>query len=338
MNDFIFCSVIIPVYRAEPYISRCVNSMLAQSYGNFELLLVDDGSPDKSGEICDQLAKTDSRVRVIHKENGGHTSARNVGLSVANGVYVAFVDSDDWVEPTLIEDCWSVASKYHPEIILYGYRRVGMGLDKDKPQPYEAGYYNRERIENELLPSLLTSGRFSLSERMMKREVVCRQQFSINSAIVLGEDLACCVCAVGNADSVYILDNIYYNYLQHEGSVAHSYQNYSFEDWTLLKDHLDSRLADLVPDYERQMSVCSIRFLHRAVLGEFMRKGWSPRTVHMLSEKLKAVYSQSNLKFSRERDFGITHSFKAFCLQHRFLTMLFVSDRLMTTLRRIKGR
>lgn len=96
-------SVIIPVYRVEHYLARCVDSVLAQTYRNLEILLVDDGSPDGSGALCDAYAEQDSRVRVIHKENGGLSSARNAGIEAATGDYLAFVDSDDWIEPDTYE-------------------------------------------------------------------------------------------------------------------------------------------------------------------------------------------------------------------------------------------
>ncbi|MBQ9414447.1 MAG: glycosyltransferase [Clostridia bacterium] len=96
-------SVIVPVYKVEEFLPRCVDSLLAQTFTDFELWLVDDGSPDRCGEICDEYAKKDSRIRVIHKENGGLSDARNVAIDRATGEYLAFVDSDDWVSPTFLE-------------------------------------------------------------------------------------------------------------------------------------------------------------------------------------------------------------------------------------------
>ena len=95
-------SVIVPIYKAEACLVRCVNSILAQTYSNLEVVLVDDGSPDRSGAICEKYAAADSRVKVIHKENGGVSSARNAGIEVATGIWVMFVDSDDWLEPTYV--------------------------------------------------------------------------------------------------------------------------------------------------------------------------------------------------------------------------------------------
>ena len=92
-------SVIVPVYNAEKYLHKCVDSILSQTYRDFELLLVDDGSPDQCGRICDAYATQDPRVKVIHKPNGGVSEARNVGLDQAKGNYISFIDPDDWVEP-----------------------------------------------------------------------------------------------------------------------------------------------------------------------------------------------------------------------------------------------
>ena len=96
-------SVIVPVYKVEPYLRRCVDSILDQTYSDFELILVDDGSPDNCPDICDDYARQDSRVKVIHKENGGLSDARNAGLRIAAGAYVSFVDSDDFIRKDMYE-------------------------------------------------------------------------------------------------------------------------------------------------------------------------------------------------------------------------------------------
>ncbi|MBD1378852.1 glycosyltransferase [Metabacillus arenae] len=96
-------SIIVPVYKVEPFIHKCITSILTQTLTEFELILVDDGSPDNCGKICDKYAQKDKRVKVIHKENGGQSDARNAGLDVAIGDYIGFVDSDDWIEPDMFE-------------------------------------------------------------------------------------------------------------------------------------------------------------------------------------------------------------------------------------------
>lgn len=116
-------TVIVPVYKVEQYLKRCVDSIVEQSYKNLEIILVDDGSPDRCGEMCEEFAKQDSRIRVIHKENGGLSSARNAGLDVMTGDYVGFVDSDDWIEPDMYERLVALAAEYQAHIVCCGIER-----------------------------------------------------------------------------------------------------------------------------------------------------------------------------------------------------------------------
>lgn len=126
-----FISVIVPVYKVEEYLPRCVDSILAQSYENLEVILVDDGSPDGSGAICDDYAQKDSRVKVIHKTNGGLSSARNAGIEAARGEYLAFVDSDDWLEPDAYSRMMAVMKAYQVKLVCAGrYDVDGQTLEK----------------------------------------------------------------------------------------------------------------------------------------------------------------------------------------------------------------
>lgn len=115
-------SVIVPVYNAEQSLQKCVDSIRNQSYENLEIILVDDGSPDRSGELCDTFAKEDSRIRVFHKQNGGQSSARNLGLNHMTGAYVTFVDSDDWIEPGYYLRMMQLITEYGAQIAACGLR------------------------------------------------------------------------------------------------------------------------------------------------------------------------------------------------------------------------
>lgn len=117
-------SVIVPVYKVERYLERCVNSICNQTYTNLEIILVNDGSPDRCGEICDAFARKDSRIHVFHKENGGQASARNLGLSVAKGEWIGFVDSDDTIASNMYEKLLEIADTYDADIVCCGIERV----------------------------------------------------------------------------------------------------------------------------------------------------------------------------------------------------------------------
>ena len=119
--EHIGISVIVPIYKVEPYLDCCVQSIVDQTYENLEIILVDDGSPDNCPAMCDDWAAKDSRIRVIHKENGGFSSARNAGLDAATGDYIQFVDSDDWILPDMTAALVSCAVKENADVVRCGY-------------------------------------------------------------------------------------------------------------------------------------------------------------------------------------------------------------------------
>ncbi|MEE0968639.1 MAG: glycosyltransferase family 2 protein [Clostridia bacterium] len=120
INNNAFIHIIMPVYNVEPYLRDAIDSVLAQTYKNFELILVDDGSPDNCGKICDEYADKYSNIRVIHKENGGLSSARNVGIDAVSGGYISFLDSDDTIAPDTLKNAVEVINLYHSDITMFG--------------------------------------------------------------------------------------------------------------------------------------------------------------------------------------------------------------------------
>lgn len=121
MNTEVKISIIMPVYKVEQYVGKAIESIQAQTLKEFEFLIVDDGSPDNSGKICDEYAERDSRIHVIHKENGGAPSARNTAIDIAKGKYMYFMDSDDWAEPTMLEDMYNLAEQNKSQLVIAGF-------------------------------------------------------------------------------------------------------------------------------------------------------------------------------------------------------------------------
>lgn len=137
-------SIIVPIYKVEDYIRECIDSILAQTYSDFELILVDDGSPDSCGRICDDYAKRDNRIKVVHKVNGGLTSARNAGLEVAKGEWIMHVDGDDWIEPDMIESLIQAAQATGADLVFGDFTKYG---------PY-AGYYKLPTWSSDKIKSM----------------------------------------------------------------------------------------------------------------------------------------------------------------------------------------
>ena len=125
-------SVIMPVYRVEDYVGKAIESIQAQTLSEWELFAVDDGSPDNSGAICEEYAKNDSRIKVIHQENAGAPAARNVAIDLALGEYMYFMDSDDWAEPTMLEDMYNIAQQNDRQLVVAGYYIDTYYTDEEK--------------------------------------------------------------------------------------------------------------------------------------------------------------------------------------------------------------
>lgn len=146
MNELI--SIVVPIYKVEDYLHRCVDSILKQTYKDIEIILVNDGSPDRCGEICDIYAQIDNRVKVIHKKNGGLSDARNVGIEKSTGKYITFVDSDDWIHEEYVERLYSLLLKTGSDISICNFIRVSNETDKvtiNQETVYE--YSNKEALE-----------------------------------------------------------------------------------------------------------------------------------------------------------------------------------------------
>lgn len=137
-------SIIVPVYKVEQYLDRCINSILQQTFQDFELILVDDGSPDACPKMCDEWAKKDKRIRVLHKENGGQSSARNYGLDAATGKYIGFVDSDDWIAKDMYEYLYQLLASYNVDIAMCDYVRTKKQIEVKKTDEIISIYFEKE--------------------------------------------------------------------------------------------------------------------------------------------------------------------------------------------------
>lgn len=137
-------SIIIPVYKVEKYLDRCISSITNQSYINLEIIIVDDGSPDKCPEMCDLWAKKDSRIIIIHRKNGGLSAARNTGLDKANGDYIAFVDSDDYIAPTMIEELHKAIKKENADLSICGIKKIKETEDIEYQTEYKLKNINED--------------------------------------------------------------------------------------------------------------------------------------------------------------------------------------------------
>ena len=210
-------SVIVPVYNVEKYLGKCVDSILAQTYENLEIILVEDGTRDGCGAICDAYAAKDPRVRVIHKENGGLSSARNAGMDIARGEYFGFVDSDDWIEPETYETLLNLAEKYDADLVS--------GSRYDVAEPTGERTLGLHHEKEECISAMEMLGRVfvwdgcdsAAWDKLYRRHLFADIRYPLG---MYSEDIAIFYKLMEKANRVALCPKPLYNYLHRENSIT----------------------------------------------------------------------------------------------------------------------
>lgn len=241
-------SVIVPVYKAEKYIERCVTSILNQTFKDFEVLLIDDGSPDCSGAMCDKYAIEDQRIKVIHKKNTGVADTRNVGLREAQGNYIIFIDSDDYVKNNMFERLFNVADKTKSDIVMCQYFIDEEGIIKPAVMKYEKLYDNEEDVKARLLQRYYTNdhnGLYSLWNKIIRRELYVSNNIVFDTNLKRGEDAWFIFQCLKNANRVAYIPEGFYFYYQNQSSIMHTFQEEQYEKWVKTRKKLLEENANL---------------------------------------------------------------------------------------------
>ncbi|HDZ03955.1 hypothetical protein LCGC14_0132190 [marine sediment metagenome] len=245
-------SVIVPIFRIEKYLPKCIDSLLNQSFMDFELILVDDGSPDNCPEICDDFAKADSRIKVLHKKNGGLVSARKEGLKNAIGTYVTFVDGDDWVDKFYLDILYNLAEANDADLVVTGHFREFDGkIETIKPKM--VGVYDEKELKSLILPNAIYNGEFCehgistyVWNKLFKRELLSTVLFDVPNEIVMGEDAAITFSYLTISKSLVISSTPLYYYRQRHDSIVKSVENPKIEYYRLglLMNYLQTKLQN----------------------------------------------------------------------------------------------
>lgn len=219
MGSDCIVSVIVPVYNTERYLSKCIDSIINQTYRNIEIILVDDGSLDNCGKICDEYAGRDKRIKVMHKKNGGVSSARNCGLDIASGEYVFFVDSDDYVELDAIESFLTM--KKSDLIISKGYmydngKKIAIQNNIEKNKTVSDAKY-KEKIFHDILLGKISPGPFA---KIYKRNIIEKYNLRFDTDLKIGEDTIFTFVFCSHATSFSEIDKYTYNYILNSNSVS----------------------------------------------------------------------------------------------------------------------
>lgn len=261
MSSSPFLSIIVPVYNVEAYLTECLDSILAQTFSDFEVVLIDDGSTDGSPALCDKYAETDGRIRCFHKGNGGLVSARQEGFRHVTGKYVTFVDSDDWISPVMYEKMCGAAKETDADIICCNYTSIAPDKKIERPDFCKPGLYNKDRLIEEIYPQLLLSGTFfhfgispNVFSKIFRRTILEKHLYQVPLGVKLGEDVLAVYPCLLDASSVCFLSDFLYYYRSRQDSITHTMERSRLSENHLLFDTFDS-LVDLsaCPCIEKQL-------------------------------------------------------------------------------------
>lgn len=208
-------SIVVPIYKVELYIKKCIENLIRQTYKNIEIILVDDGSPDNCGKICDEYAKKDTRITVIHKTNGGLSDARNAGIHIATGEYVMLVDSDDFIELNSCEELVKIINKTQADIIAFKKANI---FEDGKEQRTEDTEKYKEYTNSEAYVELIYGRNFEITawSRIYKKNILKKIPFPVG---VLSEDFAIAHKLFMSSNKIVFYDKTLYNYFIRNNSI-----------------------------------------------------------------------------------------------------------------------
>lgn len=252
-------SIIVPVYNVEKYLIQCLDSLLMQEYRNLEIILVDDGSTDRCPQICEDFAKRDPRIKVIHKENEGLVCARKTGMQAASGEYIGYVDGDDWIEPDMYGRMYRRMTQENVDIVMCGRYEDTGSFSKKVYHGVLEGRYDKEQMLQNIYPKMIASEEFfdwrifpSVWDKLFKRECIEKFQMSVDQRLKMGEDAACVYPCLLNAESIYVMHECLYHYRQTTASMVKKIQNYEAEklQFSLLYQTVNDSLEKYASIYD----------------------------------------------------------------------------------------
>ena len=262
-------SVIVPVYKTEQYLPQCLDSLVAQTLQDLELILIDDGSPDNCGQICDSYAAKYPHIRVIHQKNSGQTASRCAGLAVAQGKYIAFSDSDDWVEPDMYQKMVDVAQQQDADMVFTGFIREYENRSEPYADPVESGLYTEDTLQALLcrapfdIPSQQQGLSPALWNKLLRKDLAADVFFSADDRIRFGEDALCVYGALMKAKRVVVAgDQKGYHYRIWENSVTQAYNPKFFHDLFILHDRLEEIFSPVAAEVAPALAYNYIYLYH----------------------------------------------------------------------------
>lgn len=297
-------SIVVPVYNTEKYLKRCLDSIVEQTLEEIEIIIVDDGSKEACALLCDELSKTDARIKVIHKQNGGLGFARNTGLEAATGEYIGFVDSDDYINPAMYETLYNTAEKYDADIAVSGICFVGGNTFSQANDYIEKPYFEKDTVfeKDEInklllgvigaLPNEPDDSRYGVSvcKNIFKIDLIKDKNIRfLSEREILSEDTLFMVDFIKASSCAVGVSGAYYCYCRNDDSISKSYNSTRYERSIVFLNELEKRIENTVSKEEYKI------FLDRLIQG-FGRILCSQEIVHAKQENIEYSTLKKRLK------------------------------------------
>lgn len=215
-------SIILPIYNVEKYLNKCVDSIRNQTYRNLEIILVDDGSKDSSGKICDELSKEDSRIQVVHKNNGGLASARNSGYQVATGEYVMYIDSDDCVKEDTVKKCVDAIERDESDVVIFGYEKVSEDGNVLEVCSWDNKIYSHNEMTKRLYRAICEMSFGYAWNKLYRKSILDKSGVLGDAKVIDREDLVYNMELLKYWNKITYIDYVGYEYLQRSTSLLHN--------------------------------------------------------------------------------------------------------------------
>ena len=234
-------SIVVPVYNAEKYLSKCIDSVLSQTLQSIEIILVNDGSTDNSGNICNDYVAKDKRVHVLHIENGGPARARNQGMALAKGKYIGFVDADDHIDSCMYAQLFQRAEETESDIVICNYAIVSGAEMRLIDMDCDLLYYGNAAIKSGLIQRYYTgnvNGMYSMCNKLFKRLLITKNKLMIDESLMRGEDAWFVFVCLKVSDKVSYIPDVLYYYYQNPTSIMHTVSKEQFAKWSYTRSRL----------------------------------------------------------------------------------------------------
>lgn len=319
-------SVIVPVYNVEKYLNKCIDSIISQTYENLEILIVNDGSTDNSGKICEEYAKNDKRIKIIHQKNGGLSAARNTGIKNSTGEYIGFVDSDDWIDQEMYQTLYEILTAYDGDISACGITKVDNESEKIKLRKPKVSQYTQSEYLKKYFKINSQSCEYYACNKLYKRTLLTNTQYPIG---LTSEDVLGTYKAILHAGKVVATTQNYYHYRQNSQSITGSFSKKDFDLLTIW-DKVIEYTKENAPQY-LDYAILNRKRINLTLLYRIATSGATKQSSHnaTINDLLKSLRQDKNALISSPIPFTRKILIVMFCTNYK------ISAKLLYAIKRI---